>query len=143
MHSWIIWLIIAAVLGAVEIMTTMLVFGLVGLAALIAAAAGYFGGAGSVQFGAFILAAGLGLGVLRPFALRRVRQPPLLRTGNAALIGRPAVVLEEVGPDRGRIRAGGEVWRARPYDDIQVIPAGRTVDVVHIEGKTALVYPRD
>jgi len=96
-----------------------------------------------VQFGAFILASGLGLGVARPFALRHVRQPPLLRTGTAALIGRPAIVLEEVGPHSGRVRIGGEIWSARSYDDTQLIPAGKTVDVMHIEGATALVYPRE
>jgi membrane protein implicated in regulation of membrane protease activity len=143
MSSWIIWLIIAAVLGTAEILTTTLAFGLVGVAALIAAGAGYAGGSAAVQFGAFILASGLGLGVARPFALRHVRQPPLLRTGTAALIGRPAIVLEEVGPHAGRVRIGGEIWSARSYDETQLIPAGRTVDVMHIEGATALVYPRE
>jgi membrane protein implicated in regulation of membrane protease activity len=143
MSSWIIWLIIAAVLGTAEILTTTLAFGLVGVAALIAAGAGYAGGSAVVQFGAFILASGLGLGVARPFALRHVRQPPLLRTGTAALIGRPAIVLEEVGPHAGRVRIGGEIWSARSYDETQLIPAGRTVDVMHIEGATALVYPRE
>jgi membrane protein implicated in regulation of membrane protease activity len=143
MDSWIIWLILAAVLGAVEIMTTTLAFGLVGIAALIAAGAGFLGAPSVVQFGAFILASGLGLGVARPFALRHIRHPPLLRTGTAALVGRPAIVLEEVGPHSGRVRIGGEIWSARSYDETQVIPAGKTVDVMHIEGATALVYPRE
>lgn len=143
MESWIIWLIIAAVLGTVEIMTTTLAFGLVGLAALIAAGTGFLGGDAAIQFGAFILASVLGLGVARPFALRHIRQPPMLRTGTAALVGRPAIVLEEVGPHSGRVRIGGEEWSARSYDETQVIPAGKTVDVMHIEGATALVYPRE
>jgi membrane protein implicated in regulation of membrane protease activity len=143
MDTWIIWLIIAAVLGTVEIMTTTLAFGLVGLAALIAAGAGFLGGDAAIQFGAFILASVLGLGVARPFALRHIRQPPMLRTGTAALVGRPAVTLEEVGPHSGRVRIGGEEWSARSYDETLVIPAGKTVDVLHIEGATALVYPRE
>jgi len=143
MDTWIIWLIIAAVLGTVEIMTTTLAFGLVGLAALIAAGTGFLGGDAAIQFGAFILASVLGLGVARPFALRHIRQPPMLRTGTAALVGRPAITLEEVGPHSGRVRIGGEEWSARSYDETQVIPAGKTVDVMHIEGATALVYPRE
>lgn len=143
MDSWIIWLILAAVLGVVEILTTTLAFGLVGIAALIAAGAGFFGAPAVVQFGAFILASGVGLGVARPFAMRHLRHPPLLRSGTAALVGRPAVVLEEVGPHSGRVRIGGEVWSARSYDETQVIPVGKTVDVMHIEGATALVYPRE
>jgi membrane protein implicated in regulation of membrane protease activity len=143
MGTWIIWLIFAAVLGTVEIATTTLAFGLLGVAALVAAGTGFVGGDAALQFGAFILASGVGLGVARPFAMRHIRQPPMLRTGTAALIGRPAVVLEEVGPYSGRVRIGGEVWSARSYDDTQVIPAGQTVDVMHIEGATALVYPRE
>ena len=143
MHSWIIWLIIAAVLGTIEITTTTLAFGLLGGAALIAAGAGFLGGNAAVQFGAFILASGLGLGVARPFAMRHIRHPPLLRTGTAALVGRTAYVLEEVSNHGGRVRIGGEEWSARPYDETLVIPAGTRVDVLQIEGASALVYPRE
>jgi membrane protein implicated in regulation of membrane protease activity len=143
MGTWVIWLIVAAVLGTVEVMTTTLAFGLVGIAALIAAGAGFLGAPAALQFGVFVLASGVGLGVARPFALRHIRQPPMLRTGTAALVGRSAIVLEEVGPHGGRVRIGGEVWSARSYDETQVIPAGKTVDVMHIEGATALVYPRE
>jgi membrane protein implicated in regulation of membrane protease activity len=143
MSTWVIWLIVAAVLGTVEVLTTTLAFGLVGIAALIAAGAGFLGAPAAVQFGAFVAASAVGLGVARPFALRHIRQPPMLRTGTAALVGRSAVVLEEVGPHSGRVRIGGEVWSARSYDESTVIPAGSTVDVMHIEGATALVYPRE
>ena len=143
MHSWIIWLIIAAVLGTVEIATTTLAFGLVGGAALIAAGAGYIGGNAAVQFGAFIVASAAGLGIARPFAMRHLRHPPLLRTGTAALVGRTGYVLEEVSDHGGRVRIGGEEWSARPYDETLVIPAGTKVDVLQIEGASALVYPRE
>jgi membrane protein implicated in regulation of membrane protease activity len=143
MGTWVIWLIVAAVLGTVEVLTTTLAFGLVGIAALIAAGTGYLGAPAALQFGVFVAASAVGLGVARPFALRHIRQPPMLRTGTAALVGRSALVLEEVGPHGGRVRIGGEVWSARSYDETQVIPAGKTVDVMHIEGATALVYPRE
>ncbi|HEY2313956.1 MAG TPA: NfeD family protein [Streptosporangiaceae bacterium] len=143
MGSWIIWLIIAAVLGTIEIATTTLAFGLLGAAALIAAGAGYLGGGAAVQFGAFVLASGLGLGIARPFALRHIRHPPLLRTGTAALVGRTGYVLDEVSDHGGRVRIGGEEWSARPYDETLVIPVGTKVDVLQIEGASALVYPRE
>jgi membrane protein implicated in regulation of membrane protease activity len=143
MGSWIIWLIVAAVLGTIEIATTTLAFGLLGAAALIAAGAGFLGGDAAVQFGAFVLASGLGLGVARPFALRHIRHPPLLRTGTAALVGRTGYVLDEVSDHGGRVRIGGEEWSARPYDETLVIPVGTKVDVLQIEGASALVYPRE
>ncbi len=143
MGTWIIWLIIAAVLGTIEIVTTTLAFGLLGLAALVAAGAGFVGGDAVIQFGAFILASAVGLGVARPFALRHIRHPPLLRSGTAALVGRTGYVLEEVSEHGGRVRIGGEEWSARPYDETLVIPAGTKVDVLQIEGASALVYPRE
>jgi len=52
-------------------------------------------------------------------------------------------VLEEVTEHGGRVRIGGEEWSARSYDETLVIPVGITVDVMQIEGATALVYPRE
>ena len=95
------------------------------------------------QLGAFAITAGAGLGVVRPLAMRHIRQPPLLRSGTSALVGRSATVVEEVTAFDGRVRIGGEVWSARSYDESQVIPAGSAVDVFAIEGATALVHPRE
>jgi membrane protein implicated in regulation of membrane protease activity len=141
--TWIVWLIIAAALGAIEIVTVTLAFGLVAVGALVAAVAGAAGGSVAVQFGAFVAASAVGLGVARPLAMRHVRQPPVLRTGTAALVGRTAIVLEEVSAQGGRVRIGADVWSSRPYDETLVIPAGTSVDVLQIEGATALVYPRE
>jgi membrane protein implicated in regulation of membrane protease activity len=142
--SWIVWLIIAAVLGVAEILTTTLAFGLIAVAALVAAAVGAFHLDLAVQLAAFAVAAGAGLGLIRPIALRHIKQPPALRTGVAALVGRSAIVLEEVNEHGGRVRIDGEVWTSRPYlDDSLVIPAGTKVDVMQITGATALVYPRE
>ena len=142
MAIWI-WLIMAAVLGVAEILTTTLAFGLIAVAALVGAIAAAAGGGVPIQLGAVILASVAGLGVVRPIAMRHIRQPPLLRTGTAALVGRTALVLEEVSAHSGRVRIGGEEWSARPYDETLVLPAGSTVDVIKIEGASALVYPRE
>ena len=130
--SWIVWLIVAGVLGVAELLTTTLALGLIAVAALVAAVVG-----------AFVVAAAAGLGFVRPIALRHIKQPPLLRTGTAALVGRTAIVLEEVTEHAGRIRIGGEEWSSRPYDESLVIPVGAKVDVMQIAGATALVYPRE
>jgi membrane protein implicated in regulation of membrane protease activity len=143
MGSWIVWLVLAALLGVAEVMTTTLAFGLLAVAAGVAAVVGGVGLGLPFQIGAFAVAAAAGLGVVRPLAVRHIRQPPLLRTGTSALVGRSATVLEEVTAQGGRIRIGGEVWSARSYDESQVLPAGSIVDVFAIEGATALVHPRE
>jgi membrane protein implicated in regulation of membrane protease activity len=138
-----VWLIVAAVLGVAELLTTTLTFGLIAIAAVVAAAAAAFHLDVAIQFAAFAVAAGAGLGLIRPIAMRHIKQPPLLRTGTAALVGRPAIVLEEVTGDAGRVRIGGEEWSSRAYDESQVIPVGTKVEVWQIDGATALVHPRE
>jgi membrane protein implicated in regulation of membrane protease activity len=143
MVAWIVWLIVAAVLGVAELLTFTFALGLIAVGACVAAAAAVFGVGLPFQLLAFIIASGAGLGLVLPIARRHVKQPPLLRTGPAALVGRRAQVLEEVTEHGGRVRIGGEVWSARSYDETLVIPVGHTVDVMQIEGATALVYPRE
>ena len=141
--SWIVWLIVAAVLGVAELLTTTLAFGLLAVAAVVAAVVGTFHIGLAVELAAFVVAAGAGLGFVRPIAMRHIKQPPLLRTGTSALVGRSAKVVEEVTDDGGKVRIGGELWSARPYDESQVIPVGSSVDVFAIGGATALVHPRE
>jgi membrane protein implicated in regulation of membrane protease activity len=140
---WIIWLVLAAVLAIAELMTVTLTLGLLAVAAGAAAVAGVSGIPVPYQILTFAAVAGAGLGLVRPIAVRHLKQPPLLRTGTAALIGRKAMVLQDVNGHAGRVRIGGEEWSARSYDETLVIPVGTTVDVIEIEGVTALVYPRE
>jgi membrane protein implicated in regulation of membrane protease activity len=144
MESWIVWLIVAAVLGVAELLTMTFAFGLIAVAAVVAAAVGAFHVDLGVQLAAFVVAAGAGLFVVRPIAIRHLKQAPMLRTGVAALVGRSAIVLEEVNEHSGRVRIEGEEWSSRPYlDESLVIPVGTKVDVMQIKGATALVYPRE
>jgi len=143
MESWLAWLVLAALLGAAELMTATLAFGLLAVAALAAAIVSGVGLGLPLQLGAFAITAGVGLGVVRPLAARHIRQPAVLRSGTAALVGRPATVVEQVTAHGGRVRIGGEVWSARSYDESQVIPVDSTVVVFAIEGATALVHPKE
>ena len=142
MSLWIVWLIAAVVLGVAELLTTTLAFGLVAVGALAAALAAALDSPAVLQVGVFVVVSLAGIVLIRPFALRRLRRRPALRTGTAALVGQTGLVLSDVSPHSGRIRIGGEEWSARPYDEASVIPAGSTVDVLQIKGATALVHPR-
>jgi len=143
MVAWIVWLIVAAVLGVAELVTFTFALGLIAIGACVAAAVAAVDAGLPLQLLAFVVASTAGLGLVLPVARRHVRQAPLLKTGPAALVGRPARVLEEVTGYSGRVRIGGEEWSARSYDESLVIPVGHTVDVMQIEGATALVYPRE
>jgi membrane protein implicated in regulation of membrane protease activity len=136
---FVVWVVAAVLLAIGELLTPGLFFlGPVALAAIVAAlAALVVGPVASVIV--FIVAALLSLLVLRPIARSYIRMPALVRTGTDALVGRKAVVTRRVDATGGRVRIGGEEWSARAYLDDEVYAEGTTVDVVRIEGATALV----
>ena len=140
MPVWLIWAIIAVLLGIGEMLTPGLFFlGPLALAAGAAALAGLFGGGTVVTLVVFILASIASLAFLRPIARRHLRMPSISRTGTDALVGRKAVVTRRIDANGGRVRIGGEEWSARSYLDGEVLEEGKSVDVIQIEGATALV----
>jgi membrane protein implicated in regulation of membrane protease activity len=143
MDAWLIWLIIAVVLGIAEIFTLTAALGILGGAALIAAGVAAIGLPVPLQLLVFALASVAGVLLIMPVARRHMLRPQLERFGVDALIGKSAQVLQEVSGQNGRIRIDGEEWTARAYDPTVVIPEGATVDVMQISGSTAIVYPRE
>lgn len=140
---WILWLIVAVVLGTAEFFTLTLAFGLLAAAALVAAVVAGLGGGLLVQLLAFAVSGALGLLVVRPIARRQLEAPPLSREGADALIGRTGVVLHEVSAQGGLIKLAGDEWSARSFDETLVIPEGASVEVLEIDGARAVVYPRE
>jgi membrane protein implicated in regulation of membrane protease activity len=142
MDAWVIWLIAACVLGVGEMHQGGFYLAPFALGALLAALVGVLGVGAGLSAVVFAIASVLVFAALRPVARRHRRLPPAIRTGAAALIGRPAIVLERIANHEGvgcvRID-GGEVWTARSYDENEVIDAGERVEVVEIRGATALV----
>src|SRR3954468_4248479 len=139
MPDWVAWAVAAAVLAAGEAATAALVLGPLALAAAVAAIVAAAGVGVGGQFLAFVAASLLSLLFLRPVAMRHMKVPPHVRTGAAALIGMSATVLERVDEQGGRVKIGGEVWSARSYDEETVIEPGDRVEVLKIDGATALV----
>ncbi|TDB84810.1 NfeD family protein [Actinomadura sp. KC216] len=143
MDEWLIWLIIAGVLGVAEFFTLTAALGILGGAALITAGFAAIGLPAPFQLLVFAVAATAGVLLVRPVARRHMRGPQRQRFGVDALVGQPAYVTQEVTGFKGRVRIGGEEWTARAYDQTLVIPVGATVDVIEISGSTALIYPRE
>jgi membrane protein implicated in regulation of membrane protease activity len=139
--AWLVWAIAAVLLAVGEILTPGLFFlGPVALAAGAAAIAAVVGAAVWLQLVVFVVASVASVGLLRPIARAHLRMPVAIRTGTAALEGTRALVLQRVDQNGGRVRIGGEEWSARAYMPDQVLEPGAQVEVVKIEGATALVY---
>lgn len=143
MSAWVIWVIIAGGLVAVEVFTLSLFLGLAAVGALAAALAAALGAGPVVQVLVFAIVAAATMVFVRPVAKRHLHTPIAQRTGIAALAGQSGIALERVDGGGGRIKLAGEVWSARSWDGEQVMEPGDRVEVVTIEGATALVLKGD
>ena len=139
MDEWVYWIIAAGGLAAGEIFTMGFFLGPIAVAATLAALVALAGGPLALQLLVFTVAAVGSVAVLRPIARRHLRTPAQLRTGTAALVGTRALVLEQVTADGGSVKIGGEIWTARTYDEDAVLEPGSRVEVMQIQGATALV----
>ncbi|TWV39535.1 NfeD family protein [Streptomyces misionensis] len=137
--AWVWWLVGAAALGIPLVVTAMPEFGMLAVGAVAAAVVAGLGFGAVVQVVAFLVVSVALIAVVRPIAARHGRQSPRLATGVEALKGRQAVVLERVDGSGGRIKLAGEIWSARALDSGRAYEAGQEVDVVDIEGATAIV----
>jgi membrane protein implicated in regulation of membrane protease activity len=138
---WVLWIVAAGAFGVGEMLTTGFFLAPFAVAALVAGLVTAIGAGAIAPWVAFVIVAALMMWVVRPIAKSHLRTPPQLRTGTAALVGKPALVLERIANDEavGCVRIDHEVWTARAYEEDQVIEAGTHVQVVEIRGATALV----
>jgi membrane protein implicated in regulation of membrane protease activity len=139
MDEWVLWMIAAGVLAVGEMFTLGFFLGPIAVAATMAAIVALAGGGVALQWIVFTAVSAGSLLVLRPIARRHMRMPAQLRTGTAALVGATAVVIERVDRDGGSVKLAGEVWSARAYDEDHAFEPGARVEVLQIDGATALV----
>ncbi|MGW2289487.1 NfeD family protein [Streptomyces phaeochromogenes] len=137
--AWVWWLIGAVGLGIPLVVTAMPEFGMLAVGAVAGAVTAGLGGGVVLQVVVFAVVSVALIAVVRPVATRHRSQRPQLATGIDALKGKQALVLERVDGSGGRIKLAGEVWSARALDTGRAYEAGEEVDVVEIEGATAIV----
>jgi membrane protein implicated in regulation of membrane protease activity len=137
--SWIWWLLVAVALGIPLLLTALPEFAMFALGA---GAAALTAGLGAGVVPQFLVFVGISVALLvfvRPIAYRQLRQGPGIKMGIEALKGATAVVQEQVDGEGGRIKLNGEIWSARALHPGSVYEPGQQVDVVEIQGATALV----
>ena len=142
MEPAFIWIIIAVVLGVLELFTGTLVLAMVAAGAALAALGAAVGAPLWVQ--AILFAAGSAASIwgLRPFLRQALSSDdgaagPM---GMKALEGKEAVVLEQIDASGGLVDILGDNWTAYPLEPDQVLEPGDRVTVVEIKGATVIVW---
>ena len=141
-NLWAGWLALAVALGAAELLSLDLILLMLAVGCIAGAITGVLGAAVILQ----VLVAGIAsiamLAAVRPNLIKHLHSGPDLQLGHGKLVGRQAVVTEDVTAHApGRVKLAGEIWTAQPYDDSLVIKAGETVDVLAMKGATVYVHP--
>ena len=135
-------LVLALVLFVAEAHAPGLVFGTLGIAALVGAGFAYRDAGHDLPIAAIIVAA-LVLGGFFIFAGRKAlaayRNEPV-QTGWEEVVGSVGEVREPLDPS-GQVFVGGALWRARPADEASEIGVGNRVRVESVDGLTLVVRP--
>ena len=137
--AWVWWLVAAAALGIPLVITAMPEFGMLAVGGVAGAVTAGLGGGPVAQVVVFAVVSTALILAVRPIARRMRNERPELASGVDALKGRQALVLEKVDGQGGRIKLAGEVWSARALEADVSYEAGSQVDVVEIDGATAVV----
>ena len=136
------WIAVALLFAVVEVATVSLFAAFLAVGALGAAVVAFVGQGLIPQALAFVVVAGLGVVVARPYLMRHLRKHASVETvsGAQTMIGEMAVVVHRLNgaSSRGHVRILGENWPAMTRDG-SVIEEGTSVRIVDLEGATLVV----
>lgn len=138
-NPWSIFLAIAVLLAIIEMMSLDLVLLMFAIGAGCASIVSGVGGPIWLAIAVFAVVSLLLLFFARPPMVNRLHAGPTLLQGPQAHVGNTAVVVEPVDHTDGRIRLGGEIWSARTADRQVRFDLDTEVQVVGIDGATAVV----
>lgn len=147
MDIWIIWLIAAALLVVVEVLTQMVWTMCLAVGCVASAVAAFFGVEAAWQISIAGIVAVVAYLAFKPLfekwqrkACERNRHAS--RTGMDALLGRRGIVTEEIKPGKmGRVRIDGDNWQALAPGCSRTIVRGREVAVEAYDSIILTVSP--
>ncbi len=143
MENWHLWTIAGILLIIVEMLTYTFFAASFGVAALATAYASTKDVGLTRELATFVIASTVCVFGVRPLftklIYKRSDNTPVLVQ---AMIGQAGTVVDEIEPQggQGRVKTGGEEWRATATD-ARGIPAGVRVEIVAVQGATLTVKP--
>lgn len=115
-NGWVLWLIVALVLGVIEVLTVNLTFLMLAIGAFCAASVSVVSGNNMVfSVMVFVAASLLLLLILRPPLLRKLHTTPdtSALSNVDRLPGQPCIVIQPVDSRSGLVQLDGDIWSAR------------------------------
>lgn len=144
MSLWLIWLIAAAALIIVEVCSQMMWALCLAIGAIAAMTASIFDASLITQVIILAAASIITYIILLPWLTRRqdTKSHKTARTGMDALLGRTAIVTNEIKPgELGRARIDGDNWQVRAPGVDHIIPRGQQVSVTAYDSIILTVEP--
>lgn len=134
MEPWHIWIIVALIFFIIEIFTPSFAVACISIGAVCAAISTLCDVTLTYQIIVFALGTLLAFLLVRPLALRFLtNKSKMVKTNVDALIGRQAIVSEEIKPVvGGRVQVDGDDWKAVTADNKE-IPVGKLVRIIKID----------
>lgn len=141
LDTWQLWMLAGIALWILEMFTPGFVAGVFGTACLVVAPFAGRGVSLTIQLLVFVVATAILFLLVRPIFLKlTAKSGPPEKTNADAMVGRDGVAVSAIQPlpAGGRVKIGGEEWRAAPADS-SAIPEGARILVIKIEGNTLYV----
>ena len=133
----LIWLGVVAALVVIELLTYGLYFAALAVAALVPLVLSLFDAPMWLQGAGFLAASILALVYVRPLIAKWQGKNPERMTNVASLVGKQALVLQDVTEDSGLVKVWGEDWSARVREGVRT--KGDKVTIEEIDGATLIV----
>lgn len=93
-----------------------------------------------LQLIVFILFTTIGFLLFYPLN-RKLQRSNSTKTNTQALLGKEALSISSITENGGQIKLNGEIWTAKSWLENEIIENENKVEVVKIEGATAIVRP--
>lgn len=138
---WWLWMIVALVLGIVELMSTTFVLMWIAIAGVVTAVLSVFEPIMWIQVSAFAVVSAVLLAVTRP-VVQRWKGKQTVPSPSERMVGKTGIVITVPADEQlGTVRVAGELWSATSDEELQVgshvtvTKADSSVLVVRTAGK--------
>ena len=132
--NWHWWMYAGILLLILEVFTPGFIVACLGIGALTASGAAYFGMNIDAQLITFAISTSVSLFIIRPILLKRGGNEEKIKTNTDALIGRTGTVVEAIdnNTQKGRVLIDGDQWKAHT-NSTEFIPENTKVEVTSID----------